>query len=110
MEVHGRQPSDPQPAIERFQRNQSLYREVTRERVRRAREGLDRIEAERRRQVHDTRPPQSDVVDLSIHDPATDEARAQMVADLRRAHVEGTLATPERIARAAERILSGEPG
>ena len=110
MEVHGRQPSDPLPAIERFLRSQDLLQEATRDRIRRAREGIAEIEDERRRQVRDTRLPEGDVVDIAAResDRRADEARARKLDELRRARAEGTLDSPERIARAAERILSGE--
>ena len=108
MEVHGSQPSDPQPAKERFLRNQDLLREATRDRVRRARAGLAHIEAQRRQQVRDTRLPDGDVIDISTRHQVADEERAAKVDEMKRLHDEGRLATPERIDRAAERILSGE--
>ena len=46
MEVHGRQPSDPLPAIERFLRSQDLLQEATRDRIRRARDGIADIESD----------------------------------------------------------------
>jgi hypothetical protein len=111
MEVHGRQPSDPLPAIERFLRSQDLLQEATRDRIRRAREGMAEIEAERRRQVRETRLPDGDVLEIAARESEhkADEARTQRLEELKHARAEGTLDSPERIARAAERILSGEP-
>ncbi len=114
MEVHGRQPGDLQPIRERFLRDQDLLQEANRERIRRARESMAEIAADRRERVYDARLPDRDVLDLSSAERAldarADEARSHKIDELKRAHAEGTLGTPERIAQAAERILSGESG
>ena len=60
--------------------------------------------------MRETRLHEGDVLEIAARESErkADEVRAQRLAELKRARAEGTLDSPERIARAAERILSGE--
>ncbi len=120
MEVHGRQPTEPQLNQERFLRNQERLQEASRDRIRRAREILIDLATERQRRVGDARQEgvdrvrerhRRDVVDLSRvahpYDQNLDASRLQKVDELRRAHEAGTLSSPERIEHAAEQMLLG---
>lgn len=130
MEVHGRQPGEPSPVHDRFRRRQEALRESTRKGVhdaRKAREGLTearqeeirKAEAERRASRAEAQDrsvrgsgAREDVLDLSLtrDREGTEETRAKReahVRELREAHEQGRLNTPERLDRAAEGILRG---
>ena len=105
MEVHGRQPSEPHPATERFRQNQRALFIANRSRLRAAREKL----VEHQKSQRDVRES-VDVIDVRTDrhfQPESDEVRTERVAQLERAHREGRLNTPERIEKAAQRLLEG---
>ena len=123
MEVQGRQPGgDMRECFDQTVRNRireahraclnhSAHRREQRrsERETAASERTDELiqtvtEARKRRQA--------DVLELSREGTAAaesdrNEARAELVVELRRYHEAGVLNTPERIERAAQRILGG---
>ena len=124
MEIQGRQAGEPQRS---FQENQRALIDSNRARVRTAREDLDAIAQERLVRLRASREralaaatqesrssERRDALELSdaalaAHDsgdsaPAQREARVRELAD---AHRMERLHTPERIERAAERLLEG---
>ena len=116
MEVHGRQPTEPESSRQRYvERQESLFR-ANRERVREARELLADMSTERQGRVRDTRdggrdqairPRDRDVIEVSLRRAEADEARAERVAALKADHEAGRLNTPERVEQAAQRLLEG---
>lgn len=123
MEVHGRQPAEPHLPQQRFLQDQERLQDASRDRIRRAREILIDL-ANERQHIADARRAdhaegegtrerrRRDVVDLSKmahpYDQSLDEARLQKVDELRRAHMAGTLSSPQQIERAAEQMLAGD--
>lgn len=97
---------------------EELYRlsQVRAERLQAARRSIEEARVEETRETATQRS--SDRVEISERGRAiaregheadsTEEARAERVAALRGEHRRGSVATPERIERAASRILGGE--
>ncbi len=124
MEVHGRQPAEPHLPQQRFLQDQERLQDASRDRIRRAREILIDLATEPQQHIADARRADQaevegtrerrrrDVVDLSKmahpYDQSLDEARLQKVDELRRAHMAGTLSSPQQIERAAEQMLAGD--
>ncbi|MEW6073169.1 MAG: hypothetical protein AB1726_11345 [Planctomycetota bacterium] len=118
MEVRGRQPGGADEAQQRYREAQLELARANREHVRRAREvlqslstrRLERRRLESRAAAEEIREPQ-DQIELSTAARAAasrpDEGRDARVRELAGAHAEGRLNTPDRVERAAQRLLGG---
>ena len=129
MEVHGRHAGDSTPPHDRLRENQDRLQRANRARIRRAREALVDLTLQRGRRIRDAHDTErdlatdrtrrqidharrrQDVLELSdaarVETPDADRARDERVEELQRDHAQGTLNTPERIERAAQRLLEG---
>jgi len=117
MEVHGRQPGNPNSARERYEQGQERLTEAARARVARAREILEGLPEVRQEALREARGDATDerqggdVLELSAGATrdveALDLEREKRVEALREAFLEGSLNSPERIEQAAARMLGG---
>jgi len=98
-------------------RLEALSQELARANQRRMRDLRESLDDSRRAVAQQTRAAAGDRVELSDEavalsrtedtTPRSDAERAERAQALRELHEQGQLNTPERIARAAERLLSG---
>ncbi len=124
MEIQGRQAGEPTRSREMFEEKQRALIDANRARVRAAREDLAAVARERLARLRDARErvqtsdgsesrprERADAVELSAaaletHEPSSAEREAR-VRELAEAHRLEHLHTPERIERAAQRLLEG---
>ncbi len=115
MEVHATQPGGLNPNERRFERLSGDLQDADRLRTRRARREISRSAFDKDESgaiVREARPhpgAAGDVLDVPAdrHLDEVDPARAHRIDELRRAHADGKLNTPDRIGKAAEGILRG---
>ena len=110
MEVHGRQPNDRRLPAEK-QAEQRLAR-LDRDRLGESTSATSETARDRAAEPVQGTPAGRDVLELSDAarlqwDTEADRVREERVAELRRAHAEGRLYTPDRLERAAENLLRG---
>jgi len=126
MEIQGRQAGEPRPTHQVYEEEQRALIDANRARVRAAREDLGviaqerlaRLRAARQQGLQTSRETQAserrDAIELSAAARAAHESqnsgpaqREARVRELAEAHRMERLHTPERIERAAERLLEG---